>query len=290
MSFTQNIKENISKISNACKLCDRAELSAICMLCTNSWGGKIFTVTENEAVAERIKTLFMSVFKKDIYYKNKNGSFRFYYDTDFFTGTVSETLMLFGGNSKELLKKECCRAAYVRGAFLGGGSVSDPNSRYHMEFDARYEAYAEQLRAILEECGITAKVTCRKGRYIVYVKGYEQIAGVLGIIGDVTAAMDFYNITVEKYLRNNANRRTNCEVANIDKIAKAAAAQIMAIKKLEKSGELERLPKPLREMARLRVENPLDSLSELGEKTNPPIGKSGVNHRLKRLSETAENI
>ena len=173
---------------------------------------------------------------------------------------------------------------------MGGGSVSDPNSRYHLEFDARYEAYAEELRKILEKCGVAAKITCRKGRYIVYVKGYEQIAGVLGIIGDVTAAMDFYNITAEKNLRNNANRRTNCEVANIDKIAKAAAAQIIAIKKLEKSREFEKLPGPLRVMARLRVENPFDSLSELGEKAEPPIGKSGVNHRLKRLSEIAENI
>jgi len=290
MSFTQNIKENISKNSNSCKLCDRAELSAICKLCTNSQGGEIFTVTENEAVAERIKNLFSSVFKRDIYYKNKNGSFRFYYDVDFFTGKVAEELMLFGGEYAELVKKDCCRAAYVRGAFLGGGSVSDPNSRYHMEFDARYEVYALQFREILEKCGVTAKITYRKGRYIVYVKGYEQIAGVLGIIGDITAAMDFYNITAEKNLRNNANRRTNCEVANIDKIAKAAAAQIMAIQKIKRSAEFANLPKPLREMAKLREENPFDSLAELGEKADPPIGKSGVNHRLKRLTEIAENI
>lgn len=290
MSFTQNIKENISKNSNKCRLCDRAELSAIFKLCTNFQNGEIFTVTENEAVAERIKSLYRGVFSRDIYYKNKNGSFRFYQDIDFFTSSVATELMLFGGEYEGLVKKECCRAAYVRGAFLGGGSVSDPASRYHLEFDARYEVYAEQLCEILEKCGVTAKITSRKGRYIVYVKGYEQIAGVLGIIGDIAAAMDFYNITAEKNLRNNANRRTNCEVANIDKIAKAAAIQIMAIHKIEKSAEFANLPKPLREMAKLRVENPFDSLTELGEKANPPIGKSGVNHRLKRLAEMAENI
>ena len=113
---------------------------------------------------------------------------------------------------------------------------------------------------------------------------------MLGLIGDFTAAMDLYNVTAEKYLRNNANRRTNCEIANIDKTARAAAAQIAAIKKLERSPEFEKLPKPLREMARLRVENPLDSLSELGEKAHPPIGKSGVDHRLRRLAEIAKEI
>ena len=290
MSFSQNIKENISKISNKCDSCDVAELSAIFKLCTNYQSGDIFAVTENEAVAERIKILYNKVFSEELYYKNKNGSFRFYPDFDFFVGTVAEKLMLFGEEYEEIVPLECCRAAYIRGAFLGGGSVSDPNSRYHLEFDARYEVYADQLCRILSDCGVSSKITYRKGRYIVYVKGYEQIAGVLGIIGDISAAMEFYNTTAEKYLRNNANRRANCEVANIDKITRAAAIQIKAIRKIERATGFSNLPEPLREMARLRVENPADSLSELGEKANPPIGKSGVNHRLKRITEIAEKL
>ena len=173
---------------------------------------------------------------------------------------------------------------------MGGGSVSNPNSRYHMEFDARYEVYANQLLNILKNSGISAKVTYRKGRYIVYIKEYEQIAGVLGIIGDFTAAMELYNTTIEKDLRNNANRRANCEVANIDKIAKTAAQQIKAIRRIEKTPEFSFLPESLKEIARLRVENPFDSLKELGEKTSPPIGKSGVNHRLKRIAQIAEKL
>lgn len=290
MSFTQNIKENISKIENKCAFCDVAELSALCKLCTNYQGGQVFIATENEAVAERVYTLFKSVFEITVDYKNKNGNFRFYPDFDFFAETMADKLMLFGEDYEKIVEKDCCRAAYIRGAFLGGGSVSNPNSRYHMEFDARYEVYANQLLNILKGCGISAKVTYRKGRYIVYIKGYEQIAGVLGIIGDFTAAMELYNTTIEKDLRNNANRRRNCEVANIDKIAKTAAQQIAAIRKIEKTPEFSLLPDSLKEMARLRKENPFDSLKELGEKTNPPIGKSGVNHRLKRIAEIAEKL
>ncbi len=290
MSFTQNIKENISKTANQCSLCDISELSALCKLCTNNQGREIFIATENEAVAERIQLLFKRVFKKDIDCRNKNGNFRFYPDFDFFTETVAEKLMLFGSEYEKIVPKECCKATYIRGAFLGGGSVSSPNSRYHMEFDARYETYANQLLEILRHFGISAKTTYRKGRYIVYIKGYEQIAGVLGIIGDVSAAMEFYNTTIEKDLRNNANRRANCEIANIDKVAKTAAVQIKAIRKFEKTPEFSSLPETLKEMARLRIENPFDSLEELSKKTNPHIGKSGVNHRLKKITEMAKKL
>ena len=290
MSFTQNIKENISKTRNQCDSCDIAELSAIVKLCTNYQGGEIFIVTENEAVAERLQILLRRVFSIKIDYINKNGSFRFYPDFDFFVSTMADRLMLFGESYETLIPNECCRSAYIRGAFLGGGSVSDPNSRYHLEFDARYEVYANQLVGILQNCGIKSKITYRKGRFIVYIKEYEQIADVLGIMGDVTAAMEFYNATIEKNLRNNANRRANCEVANIDKIAKTVAQQEAAIRKIQKTVGFSDLPKPLAEIAKLRLENPFDSLKELGEKTNPPIGKSGVNHRLKRIEEIAKKL
>lgn len=290
MSFTQNIKESISKTGNKCGFCDIAELSALVKLCTNYQGGEIFIVTENEAVAGRLQLLFGRVFSRELDYTNKNGSFRFYPDFDFFVSEMADALMLFGEAYDKLVPEDCCKAAYIRGAFLGGGSVSDPNSRYHMEFDARYEVYANQLREILEKSGIRSKITYRKGRFIVYIKEYEQIADVLGIMGDVTAAMEFYNTTIEKNLRNNANRRANCEVANIDKIAKTVAHQEAAIRKIEKTVGFSNLPKPLQEIAALRIENPFDSLKELGEKTDPPIGKSGVNHRLKRIIEIADRL
>ena len=290
MSFTQNIKENIAKIRNQCGVCDIAELSALVKLCTNYQGGEIYIVTENEAVAERLQLLFGRVFAKKLDYTNKNGSYRFHPELEFFITAVTDKLMLFGEAYEELIPNECCMAAYIRGAFLGGGSVSNPNSRYHMEFDARYEGYANQLCKILAKSGINAKITYRKGRFIVYIKGYEQIVDVLGIMGDISAAMEFYNATIEKDFRNRANRRANCEVANIDKIAKTVAQQEAAIRKIQKTIGFSDLPGPLQEIAKLRIENPLDSLKELGEKTNPPIGKSGVNHRLKRIEEIAKKL
>ena len=290
MSFTQNIKENISKIKNKCDFCDTAELSALTKLCTNYQQGEIIIITENDAVASRIQYLFGCVFDTDIGYVNKNGTYRFCPDFDFFVNTAADRLMLFGSEYEGLMPYECCRQAYLRGAFLGGGSVSNPDSRYHLEFDARYEVYAYQLCEILENMGIKSKVTYRKGRYIVYIKECEAIADVLGVLGDVSAAMEFYNALIEKRLRNDANRRLNCDMANIDKITKSSAQQVMAVKKIEKEKRLSELPDTLREIAMLRVQYPSDSLKELGEKTNPPIGKSGVNHRLKRLIEIADKL
>lgn len=290
MSFTQNIKEDISKIRNQCKFCDVAELSAIVKLCANYQGGEIFIVTETDAVAERLQLLFGRVFGKKLDYTNKNGSFRFCPELEFFVSEVTDRLALFGEAYEQLIPNECCGMAYIRGAFLGGGSISDPNSRYHLEFDARYEVYANQINEILAKFGINSKITYRKGRFIVYIKDYEQIADVLGIMGDVTAVMDFYNVTAEKNMRNIRNRRANCEAANIDKIAKTVAEQRVAIQKIQKTIGVSQLPAPLQEIIRLRIENPFDSLKELGEKANPPIGKSGVNHRLKRIAEIAEKL
>lgn len=290
MSFTQNIKAQLSKIENNCDFCDIAELSSIVKLCTSYRDGQITITTENEDVAERLQSLFEKVFSRPINYINRNGSFRFCPEVEFFTDCMAIRLMLFNVGDAEITPLDCCNAAYIRGAFLGGGSMLDPKKRYHMEFDAKHESYAHQIQDILKNLGITAKITCRKGRYVVYVKEYEAIADILGAMGAVGAAMELYNISIEKEIRNAANRQANCEIANIDKITNAAFQQIESIKKIEKTIGFDELPETLREIAKIRLKYPDESLKELGEHLNPPIGKSGVNHRLKRIMAIADEL
>jgi len=290
MSFTQNIKAQLSHIDNDCDFCNIAELSSIAKVCTAYRDSGIALITENEDVAERIRYLFGKVFSMELDCVVRNGTFKFDLDEDFFADTMALRLMLFNMEDAEVTPYDCCRDAYIRGAFLGGGSMSDPKVRYHMEFDCRHESYASQLRDLFGEIGIVSKITCRKGRFIVYIKDYESIADILGVMGDVSAAMDLYNISIEKEIRNQVNRQHNCELANIDRVTKTASHQLECIRKIEKHMGFDNLPETLREIARVRVEFPEDSLKELGEKLCPPIGKSGVNHRLKRLMEIAEKL
>lgn len=290
MSFTQNIKAQLSKIENNCDFCDIAELSSIVKLCTSYRDGQVAITTENEDVADRLQSLFEKVFSRPIDYINRNGSFRFCPEVEFFTDCMAIRLMLFNVGDAEITPLGCCNAAYIRGAFLGGGSMLDPKKRYHMEFDAKHESYAHQIQDILKSLGIAAKITCRKGRYVVYVKEYEAIADILGAMGAVGAAMELYNISIEKEIRNAANRQANCEIANIDKITNAAFQQIECIKKIEKTIGFDELPETLREIAQIRLKYPDESLKELGEHLNPPIGKSGVNHRLKRIMAIADEL
>lgn len=290
MSFTKNIKAQLCRTENNCRFCNVAELSSIIRLCTTYRDGLVTIATENEDVAERLMVLFESVFGKRLDYVNRNGSFRLHPDFGFFTGEMAQRLHLFESNLSKLTPKECCKSAYLRGAFLGGGSMLDPKTRYHLEFDSKHEGYAEHIRELLRRKGITAKITKRKGRFVVYIKEYSAIADALGAMGAVGAAMELYNVSIEKELRNTANRQANCEIANIEKTAKAAVGQIEAIRKIEKCMGFDDLPETLQEIAKLRCRFPEESLKELGERLNPPIGKSGVNHRLKRIEEIAKNL
>ena len=290
MSFTQNIKAQLARTENNCDFCDIAELSSIVKLCTSYTAQKIVISTENEDVADRIQYLSERVFSRSIEKINRNGMFRFYPDLEFFMSEMAPRLLLFNSGKAEITPLECCRAAYVRGAFLGGGSVSDPKVRYHMEFDAKHENYAEQLCSVLAELGIGSKITERKRHFIVYIKEYEAIADILGIMGAVGAAMELYNISIEKDIRNAVNRQANCEIANIERTTKTASLQIEAIRKIEKHMPLSALPDALSEIAALRIKYPEESLKELGQRLSPTLGKSGVNHRLKRIMEISQKL
>ena len=173
---------------------------------------------------------------------------------------------------------------------MGGGSISDPKKNYHLEFDAKNKSDAAILIEVLKAEGISAKSTVRKNHAIVYVKGYEAIADVLGLMGAGNASMEIYNVSIEKEIRNDINRIMNCESANMDKVAKAYGKHILAIDKVCATVGLDSLPDTLKEIALVRMEYPDETLSELGARLEKPIGKSGVNHRLNRIIAIAEKI
>ena len=191
---------------------------------------------------------------------------------------------------KKLLDNECCRRAYLRGAFLGGGSVSDPEKTYHLEFVTHNEEFSGELLSLVNSYGLKAKVILRKNNYVVYLKEGDQIVDLLNIIGAHNALMHLENIRIIKQMRNNVNRIVNCETANLSKIVEASIRQIKNIQYIERTAGFKVLPDNLREIAELRLKYKNASLKELGQMLNPPVGKSGVNHRLRKIEKIAERL
>ena len=189
-----------------------------------------------------------------------------------------------------VLSKGCCRTAYLRGTFLAAGSVSDPNSQYQLEIVTDRDSVTRQVLTALAGYEVEGHVTERRYSQVVYIKDADGISETLGQMGAANAMMEFENVRILKGIRNNVNREVNCDTANITKIANAAMKQIEEIRRIEETIGFPALPPGLAELARLRLDNPDLSLKELGERMNPPLGKSGVNHRLRKLSEIAENL
>ncbi len=187
-----------------------------------------------------------------------------------------------------LLEKECCRKAFLRGAFLAGGSVTDPEKRYHLELSTTHLKVNREMEALLLEMELSAKVTDRKGSSVLYFKQSDAIEEFLTAIGAPVNAMAVMEAKIYKDWRNSANRRTNCDSANVDKVVAAAGEHLAAIQKLEEAGILETLPEKLRQTAILRQENPEVTLAELAELHEPPLSKSAVNHRLRKLLALAK--
>ena len=182
-----------------------------------------------------------------------------------------------------LLEKDCCRRAFLRGAFLAGGSVTDPEKRYHLELSTTHWKVSRETGTLLLEMELPAKETERKGSSVLYYKQSETIEDFLTVIGAPVSAMAVMEAKIEKDWRNEANRKTNCDSANVDKAVAAAQEQLAAIRKLEERAVLETLPEKLRQTAALRREYPETTLSELAELHEPPISKSAVNHRMRKL-------
>lgn len=286
MSFSGEVKEELAKHISSARHCQIAELAALLGFCGQygrdaSGGYTIGFQTENEAVVRKSFTLLEKTFNI-----NSDSTLSEEQMQDFYSkfGNLEAPV------SQKLIKNSCCQRAFLRGAFLSIGSISDPQKGYHMEFVCTDEDKAEQLRKVIQGFEIDAKIVMRKKYYVVYLKEGAAIVDLLNIMEAHVALMNLENLRIVKEMRNSINRRVNCETANISKTVNAASRQIEDIEYLREHYGFKKLPENLRQMAEVRLEYPDAPLKELGGYLNPPVGKSGVNHRLRKLSEIADRI
>lgn len=296
MSFSAQIKRELCKASLNKKCCAQAEAYGVLLFCSGFRSSGIRIVTESEDFASRLPLLFKKAFQVefDQIPENKSGKRTFLIMQPQKIRLIGET---FGHDLDEtvalhinfaVLEEEHCRTAFFRGAFLAGGSVTDPEKGYHLELTTSHFNVSREMPALLRESGFEPKSAQRKANYITYFKQSEAIEDFLTGIGAAVAAMEIMNAKVEKHLRGSVNRRVNCESANLDKTVDAAMGQIEAIRTLEERGLLEELPEKLKQTAILRRENPELTLSELAALCQPPITKSALNHRLRKLLALAQ--
>ena len=294
-SFSQQTKEPLILAENHSPCCDRAELFGMLLFAGSISGSSIKLISESKLVADKFCTLLNKLFG---YRGNtvKDGKYFAVYCNDL--GVVAKclyALRLSENNIKfritpEVIEKDCCKKAFLRGAFLGGGTVIDPNKNYNMEFLTRYELLTEDFLIFLSSLGFSFKKVRRKDSLVVYTKMSDTICDVLTYLGATLSYMEYINIKIEREVRSNLTRISNGETANMDKVFTASAVHIKAINKIQQTIGLEELPDELFELAKLRLENRDLSLGDLGALLSPPLSKSGVNHRLKRILAIAENL
>ena len=312
MSFSSDVKEELSRHIPSARHCQIAEITAIISMCGRILIGEddrisVVVQTESLAVARKYFTLIRKTFnisteisirqnillKKSRIYsvviKCHEDSTRILRASKLIdeTGEIREELSLV---SNRIIQSSCCKRAFIRGAYLAAGSMSDPNKSYHFEIVCATMEKAVQLQEIIGTFGLEAKVVFRKRHYVVYLKEGSGIVDILNVMEAHVALMQLENVRIVKEVRNSINRRVNCETANIGKTVSAAMKQIEDIRLIEETTGLNNLPDSLRDLAELRLQNPDASLIVLGNKLNPPVGKSGVNHRLRKLAQIADEL
>ncbi|MCR4690078.1 MAG: DNA-binding protein WhiA [Lachnospiraceae bacterium] len=304
MSFSSQIKEELQQQTEEkrhCRLAELAALSAVCGRPEKDENGteRLVICTENAFVARKYFTLFRKSLKVYIVVgvqtKNKGSrSYRLCVEGREAMDLVTSTLRLTEGPAgivdERLCKNSCCMRAALRGYFLACGSMSDPSKGYHLEMATQDERAAEQIIRFMAAFSLEGKMIKRKNHFVVYLKEGEGIADFLKVIGAGRSLLEFENTRILKDMRGRVNRKVNCEAANISKIVAASARQVEDIRLIDRMMGLENLSPTLRQMAYLRLEQPDASLEELGKLADPPVGKSGVNHRLRKLSELAETL
>jgi DNA-binding protein WhiA len=310
MSFSGKVKEELAGQLSLARHCQVAELAALLCGCgrvekMSDGNRKLWIQTENEAVARKSFTLLRKTFNIETAIVIREGSHlkrgKVYLvevtdparTEEVLQGTKlsvdNETGLLEMDNSL-VVQMNCCKRAFIRGIFLSSGSISDPEKGYHFEIVCPDSRKAEQLQGIIRSFHVEAKIVVRKKSYVVYVKEGAQIVDMLAVMEANVALMDLENIRILKEMRNTVNRKVNCEAANINKTVSAAVKQIDDIRYIEETKGLDKLPEGLKDMALTRLTYPEASLKELGALLQNPVGKSGVNHRLRKLSEMAEEI
>ncbi|MBP3702828.1 MAG: DNA-binding protein WhiA [Lachnospiraceae bacterium] len=305
MSFSGKVKEEISTHISKARHCKIAEISAVFAVCGQiipCKSGRIVVKfsTENLTVASKYSILVKTAFNFNMECRVVSHQYQIYLVDDDDVQTFLKALKIIdeGGSfiltnrfvSELLLQRSCCKRAFLRGIFLVSGSVTDPKRGYHLEVVAGSKKRAEELRKIMKFFDIDAKIVERKKNYVVYLKEGTQIADMLNVMEAHVALMELENVRIFKEMRNSINRQVNCETANIKKTVSAAAKQMEDIVYIRDHVGYGILSEGLAQMAKLRIEHTDSSLKELGEMLDPPIGKSGVNHRLRKLSEIADGL
>ena len=284
MSFSSEVKTELAKHLGKSRHCQIAELAALI-----AFEGRIpVAESENRLLMQKYQLLLAELFHIEEIHTEEEAR------------SVFSTVKMYNDATGEaepedavkglLIQQSCCKRAYIRGAFLAGGSISDPNKSYHFEIVCRSIPQAEQLRDVINSFDMDAKIVARKKYQVVYLKEGSQIVDILNIMEAHVALMNLENVRILKEMRNSVNRKVNCETANISKTVNAAVKQLADIEYIRETTGLSYLPENLKEMALLRLEYPDAPLAELGTYLNPPVGKSGVNHRLRRISEMADSL
>ena len=284
MSFSSEVKTELAKHLGKSRHCQIAELAALI-----AFEGRIPAAeSENRLLMQKYQLLLAELFHIEEIHTEEEAP------------SVFSTVKMYNDVTGEpepedtvkglLVQQSCCKRAYIRGAFLAGGSISDPNKSYHFEIVCRSIPQAEQLRDVINSFDMDAKIVARKKYQVVYLKEGSQIVDILNIMEAHVALMNLENVRILKEMRNSVNRKVNCETANISKTVNAAVKQLADIEYIRETAGLSYLPENLKEMALLRLEYPDAPLAELGTYLNPPVGKSGVNHRLRRISEMADSL
>ncbi len=308
MSFTAEVKDELSRVEAKRPCCRKAELAALVRIegtlhITGNERYRLEIATETAPVARKVIKLLHGLYdlkteltvRRSVLHKTNNYLITVPTQTNLpqalnELGILDDSLGLTQGILPRVVKRDCCAISYLRGAFLGGGFVADPHGDFHFELTAESEQVAEDLAALMRRFEVPAKVTRRRGLFTVYLKGAEPIVTFLALVGAHRALLRTEDVRVVKSMRNDVNRLVNAETANLERTAEAAIAQVEAISLLDARVGLDNLPPALRELARLRVENPDVSLRELGELADPPLSKSAVYHRVRRIEELAADL
>ena len=276
MSFSSAVKEELAKQYSKSRHCQIAELAAMIMqegcICMNPM--ELSFESENPILMEKYAVLMKRAFSIDI------------------SAPLSseDCKRMVDAIQGLYLEKTCCKRAFIRGAFMASGSMSDPNKAYHFEIVCKTPEQAQRLQELMAEFETEPKIKKKKNHYVVYLKDGSQIVDMLNVMEAYVSLMNLENVRILKEVRNSVNRQVNCETANINKTVNAAVKQIADIELIRDVIGFDNLPAPLREMAQVRLEHREAPLKDLGAYMNPPVGKSGINHRLRKLAAIAEDL
>lgn len=311
MSFSGSVKEELLGCIDNARHCRIAEVAAVL-----AFDGEIVRLpsgeidlrvsSENESLVRKYFTLLEKTFTMrnsvsiDDRITKKNNRFVVELEEAESTVKILQAVKLLGNDrtpqvsdalvNQMVVQRNCCRRAFIRGAFLCAGSISDPEKFYHFEIVCGSKAKAVQLMELIQSFEVDAKIVQRKKYYVVYVKEGAQIVELLGIMGAGVSLMNLENVRILKDMRNTVNRKVNCETANINKTVNAAVKQVEDILYIRDTAGLDSLPENLEETALLRLEYPQASLKELGALLSTPVGKSGINHRLRKICSIANEL